>query len=144
MTSPNYEERSAVLALLAAVKYSKDDEEEAGFAACWAENARLEVISNDVARDPVEGRDAILTFYQGVWRSGGHGLGSERETHVAEHPHIVRLIDGRLLARHTVSFFNWREDRPRLVGYGSFRDEIVLEAGDWRIGRRTSRLWRRR
>ena len=141
---PTSEQRSRVLALLASVKYAKDDENEPAFAACWAAAARLEITSNGRSAPPLDGRDSIMAFYRQVWSSGGHGLGSERETHVAEHPHITLLADGRLLARHSSAFFNLRDGVPRLVGYGEFRDELIEEDGALRIALRHSRLFRQK
>lgn len=141
---PTPKQRSQALALLAAVKYAKDDEDEAAFAACWAAGARLEITSNGKSAPPLEGRDTIMTFYRRVWENGGHGLGSDRETHVAEHPHITVLADDMLLARHSSAFFNQRDGVPRLVGYGEFRDELIEEDGIWRIALRQSRLVRQK
>lgn len=141
---PTSDQRISVLALLAAVKYAKDDEDEAAFAACWATSARLEITSNGQSAQPLTGRDSIMSFYRRVWSSGGHGLGSERETHVAEHPHITVLADGMLLARHSSAFFNRRDGMPRLVGYGEFRDELIEEDGALRIVLRQSRLVRQK
>ena len=143
-TAPTANQRSEALALLAAVKYAKDDEDEAAFAACWAAGARLEITSNGQSAPPLEGRDTIMAFYRRVWEDGGHGLGSERETHVAEHPRITMLADGMLLARHSSAFFNQRDGVPRLVGFGEFRDELIEEDGALRIALRQSRLVRQK
>ena len=144
VNAPTPDQHSEALALLAAVKYTKDDEDEAAFAACWAAGARLEITSNGQSAPPLDGRDSIMTFYRQVWSSGGHGLGSERETHVAEHPHITVLANGRLLARHSSAFFNQRDGVPRLVGYGEFHDELIEEDGALRIALRQSRLFRQK
>lgn len=134
----------AVQSLLAAVKYAKDDEDEGRFVACWTEDARLEITSNGDLKSPIAGREAILAFYRQVWAAGGHGKGATRETHVAEHPDVVLVDDHRMVARHAVSFFNAVDGEPRLVGFGTFRDEIVLNGDAWRIALRQSVLTRRR
>lgn len=137
-------ERLAVLDLLAAVKYAKDDEDAERFEACWAKDACLEITSNGNVIPPVEGRHAIMSFYRGMWQTGGHGKGESRETHVAEHPDMVMRRDGRILARHAASFFFSENGEPRLRGFGTFEDEIVFEDGAWRIARRRSALVRRK
>ncbi|MDR7103673.1 nuclear transport factor 2 family protein [Croceicoccus sp. BE223] len=136
-------ERSAVLDLLAAVKYAKDDEDASRFEACWSPEARLEICSNGTSMEPVSGREAIMAFYARVWQSGGHGKADLREVHVAEHPDIVRLSDSRLLARHAASFFYAEGGEPKLRGFGQFHDEIVFEDGAPRIALRRSTLIRR-
>lgn len=137
------DERSAVLDLLAAVKYAKDDEDAPRFEACWSPEARLEICSNGKTVESVSGREAIMAFYERVWQSGGHGKADLREVHVAEHPDIVRLCDSRLLARHAVSFFYADGGEPKLRGFGQFQDEIVFEDGAARIALRRSALIRR-
>lgn len=125
--------RNAVLTLLAATKYAKDDEDERRFAACWSRVARLAITSNGKALPVVEGREAIIAFYRRVWADGGHGRDDTREVHVAEHPDIVLLDDGRLRARHATCFFHAQAGKPRLRGFGTFDDELVHESGAWRI-----------
>ena len=144
MSRVTADQHHAVMALLAATKYLKDDEDAEGFAACWSHDARLSIHSNGQDMAPLVGRAAILDFYRQVWTTGGHGLGVDRETHVAEAPYIVALEGGRLLARHTAIFVKWHGDGPALVGFGTFRDEIIFEEGAWRIDVRQSHLRRRR
>lgn len=127
MSAISAEEHHAVMALLAATKMLKDDEDVPGFAACWAREARLSIHSNGRDMPPLQGRDAIMGFYSQVWKTGGHGLGAERETHIAEPPYVVALEKGRLLARHAAVFVKWQGDGPVLVGFGEFRDEIIFE-----------------
>ena len=143
-TRPTLQEHAAVLALLAAVKYAKDDEDEARFAACWSKDARLEIETNARAGLLVEGRDAIIDFYRQVWAADGHGRGNSRETHIAEHPDVTSIDDGRLLARHASSFFYAQDGEILIKGFGTFRDIIALEDGAWRIGERHAILVRSR
>jgi hypothetical protein len=138
------EVRGAVLDLLAAVKYAKDDEDAARFEACWAKDACLDITSSGNPIPPVKGREAIMAFYHNVWKSGGHGKEGSRETHVAEHPDMLLQSDGRIMARHAVSFFFAEAGEPRLRGFGTFEDKIILEDGAWRIAHRRSALVRRK
>ncbi|KCZ94259.1 nuclear transport factor 2 family protein [Hyphomonas johnsonii] len=140
--SPSPLQRVAALDLLAATKYAKDDEDETRFAACWTTDARLEITSNGTVMPTVEGRDEIIAFYRQVWASGGHGKHGSKERHVAEHPDILALDDGSLVARHTIAFFYADQCEPRLRGFGEFRDVIVNEGGSLRISHRTSILTR--
>ena len=140
--SPSPQDHLEVLALLAAVKYAKEDEDEVRFAACWAEHARLEIQSNGKPIASIQGRDAIIAFYQQVWEKGGHGKGSTRETHIAEHPDVALLDEGRLLARHTASFFYADDGAILIKGFGRFRDIIAFEDGAWRIIERQAFLER--
>lgn len=132
----------AVLALLSAVKYAKDDEDEARFAACWTKDARLEIESNGKSIALAKGRNAIMAFYRQVWANGGHGKGSSRETHIAEHPDVTPIDDGRLLARHAAAFFYAEDGNMLIKGFGTFRDTIVFEDGAWRIAERQAILAR--
>lgn len=144
MSSPiSPQDYTAALALLAAVKYTKDDEDKERFLSCWSKNARLEIESNGQTAAQVKGRDAILEFYQQVWAAGGHGKGSARETHIAEYPDVIPVADGRLLARHNSSFFYADQGDILVRGFGTFRDLLTFEDGAWRIDERHSTLVRR-
>jgi len=134
--------RAAVMDLLAAVKYAKDDEDVPRFEACWTRSARLEITSNGAAIEPIEGRDAIMAFYRSVWETGGHGKADRREVHVAEAPDIIRKHDGTLVVRHAVSFFHTVSGEPVLRGFGQFHDEMICEDGSLRIALRRSTLVR--
>lgn len=137
------EQREAARHLIAKAKHLKDAEDEAEFAGIWARNARLAIISNGATPVVIEGREAIMAFYRGNWANAAHGSGDERETHVIETPYVVALGADRLLAAHNAIFVARRGAMPRLIGYGEFRDELVLEEGDWRIIDRRSDLHRR-
>lgn len=137
------EQREAARHLLAKVKYLKDAEDEAGFREVWTRDARLAIISNGAAPLVMQGRDAIMAFYQRNWAAGAHGSGEERETHVIENPYVTGLSGNRLLALHTAIFAARRGVIPRLIGFGQFRDEILFEDGAWRIADRQSDLRRR-
>jgi hypothetical protein len=141
--SPSPQNRIAVLALFAAVKYAKDEEGEARFAACWTKDAGLEIESNGRSFALVEGREAIMAFYRQVWANGGHGKGSSRETHIAEHPDVTFIDDGRLLARHATSFFYAEDEEILIKRFGTFRDVIACADGAWRIVERQAILVRR-
>ncbi|MCA8900515.1 MAG: nuclear transport factor 2 family protein [Hyphomonas sp.] len=142
MPSNLIEMRSSALALLAKVKYAKDDEDEVRFATCWTPDARLEIETNGQLLPALVGRRAILDFYRSVWSSGGHGKGGTRETHVAEYPDLVLRDDGTLIARHTVSFFYVCDGQPTLRGFGMFTDTILFTDGDAQLMARRSLLTR--
>ena len=137
------EQREAARHLVAKAKHMKDAEDDAGFASVWAREARLAIVSNGTPAPVIVGREAIMAFYRRNWATGAHGAGEERETHIAENPFIVALGEDRLLATHTAIFVARRGVMPRLIGFGEFRDEIILEDGSWRIVDRQSSLRRR-
>ena len=137
------EQREAARHLIAKAKHMKDAEDEAGFAAVWARDARLAITSNGTPAPVLAGRDAIMAFYRRNWATGAHGAGDERETHIAENPFIVAIGEGRLLAAHSAIFAARRGVLPRLIGFGEFRDEMIFEDGAWRIIDRKSSLRRR-
>ena len=137
------EERDAARHLLAKIKYMKDAEDEREFSQLWARDARLAIVSNGAEPLVIDGRAAIMAFYLRSWATGGHGLGGDRETHIFENPYIVALDDSRLLAVHTAVFAAMGGDLPRLIGFGTFRDELIFEDGMWRLADRRSNLRRR-
>jgi hypothetical protein len=136
-------DRDEARQLLAAAKYLKDVEDEQGFAEVWASEASLTIRSTSGEFGPIVGRDAIMDFYRGSWARGGHGSGTERETHVFGEPYIVSHNDGRLLAIHSAVFVGFEGDQPVLVGFGDFRDTLIKEDDRWRILKRESSLRRR-
>jgi len=138
----NHNLRAEITDLLVAVKFAKDDEDAKRFEACWAQDARIEITSNGNELPLVEGRDAIMTFYSRVWKTGGHGKGASREVHIAEPADIVTLTPDRLHVRHAESFFFADTSGPRLRGFGTFEDTVVREDGGWRIVHRRAALIR--
>jgi hypothetical protein len=137
-------DREAVRALIAAVKYQKDCEDDpAAFAELWATNATYVVEAGGLLHG--EGnrtREDVVAFNLRAWEAGAHGIGDLKETHLVEPPHIVPLGDGRYRAIYNMAMFGIVEGKWAPVGSGVIQDDCVEEDGAWRIYARLGKLRR--
>ena len=129
-------EKSAVLELLARSAYALDERQIDMLTDTFSEGANLVIDIAGVDGEMVfQGRDAILRLMTDSMEEQ-----KDQRRHVVTNMFFEREDDTRVSVVSNVTITSVENAAIRLVTTGLYRDEVILEGNQWRIGSRRIEL----
>ena len=132
----NTEQKSAILELLARAAYAYDEREVKMLEATFSEDARFELDIAGVDGELLfEGREAIMEL-----QTGGMKEQTDQRRHVVTNAFFTSESDTKATVVSNLTITAAEDGVIQLVTSGIYRDDVILENGQWRIANRRLNL----